>query len=309
LFYDVIAPEVGRYRVIYGERGSFDMMLGTAAIPDRREISYYEPGSEFAIRVGREKDGQFHSLLSGPSFARYEVDFFPLLNEAGITSAEYIHWIDEGLTDKGKQVAQQSATEALRNLEEKEFALSTNRWLNNKVVQNLHYDACLSAALSLPMSVDGHASLIVERSNEVAGAHLGREPNSVFQQSWLSLGLPDPGRETWDVVLTARESRAGEDLRRIISHLSDFAADVLIGGGSADDFSDEANKLLVGELVSELLKRRSSERQVAINVGLNLIGLPGTIIGSGNDIRNVVKENHSWVALLDRLGHGDFRPL
>jgi hypothetical protein len=308
LFYDVIAPENGRYTAAFNERASFDWAVGPEAIDDRTVIEYYEPGSEFEVRVGSEPDGVFHPLMSGPTFIRYVVDFFPLLSEAGITQADYIYWINSELAGEGKQAAQKSAAEALRNAGNNTFIETTNRWLNKKVVENLHYDAFLAAALNLPMSVDARASTIVERSNQLANEHWSHEATSIIQQSWLSLGLPDPGRESWDTVLSARESAAGKDLRRVIGHLSEFAAEILAGEGSEEDFASEVRKLLVGELVSELLKRRSTTREASINLGLNLIPF-GSALGTANDVRKVVREHHSWVALLGRLDHGEFRPI
>jgi len=309
LFYDVIAPEDGRYRAFYTERGSFDWDLGVGAIDDRTQIRYYEPESDFAILVAAEETGPFHSLLRGPAFARYEVDFFPLLHEAGITSAEYVRWISDDLTDEAKLIAKKSASAAIRAAEEDEAPASPNRWLASKIVQNLHRDAFLAGALDLPMSVDVQAGAVVSKSNELVGSEWAREATSVLQEGWLSLGLPDPSREPWDVILELRESAGGKDFRRVIAHLSQFASEVLSGGGSSEDFAEEARKLLVGELLAELLRRRASPGEAVINLALNLIPYASTALGTANDVRKVVREHQSWVAVLDKLGHGGFRPI
>jgi hypothetical protein len=300
LFYDQIAPENGRYRATYGHRGSFDTMMRGGSYEERRTISYHTPGREFSIRIGNEADGEFHPMLGGETVASYEVDFYPLLLEAGIISAEYIRWVEYELTPEAKREANRSADHVLRS-SDFSTSLSENQWLRTKIVQNLYQDAVLAAGLNLPLSVDAYSTVVLEQGNAAVMAELSHEAVSLVQRSWVSLGLPDPGDASWDVVLRARESDAGRDLREMISRVSSFAAATLLQGGGAEDAVSEANRLLVAELVGELLQRRASTANAVINLGLNLIPYAGAVLGSANDARKLVQEHRSWVALLDRI--------
>lgn len=87
----------------------------------------------------------------------------------------------------------------------------------------------------------------------------------------------------------------------MISRLSELAAEALIGGASAPEFAEEAKRLLVGELVSELLRRRPSKIEAVVNLGLNLIPYAGAALSSANDVRKLVQDHRNWVALLSRL--------
>jgi hypothetical protein len=296
----LLAVEDGRYSASFVARGASDHFFPPAQIRDRSRIHYRSPGTGFQVRVARSGTGEFSPIISGALEASYEADFWPVLSEAGITGADCIRWIEYELTDQSKEVVRQAVYRARLDphLEE---GLPENRFLRSKIVEALHSDTMLAAGMGMPLSVDHHAASVIERSNIAATSQWSPEARASLLGAWLTLGLPDPAQVSWDLVLRARESAAGADLRRLLDQLSANAVAVLTGEDSVAAWHEEARRLLVQELVAELLERRTGVADVGISLGLSLIPYASTPISTALDIRRLVGESRSWVSLLAGL--------
>lgn len=123
----------------------------------------------------------------------------------------------------------------------------------------------------------------------------------MLENAWLSLGLPDAGEAPWDSVLRARESAAGEDLRRVMERLSALAVSAFADAVDPREWQAEAEKLLVAEIIRELLARRPNVLESGITFGLNFIAYVGTAVGTLKDAMAIVEEHRSWVSLLSGL--------
>lgn len=301
LFHDALAVEDGRYTASFVARGASDHFFPPTSIRDRARIQYRSLGTGYQVRVARSGTDEFSPIISGALQASFEVDFWPVLSEAGITGADYIRWIEYELTDESKEIVRQAVFRARLDPRTEE-GLPENRFLRGKIVEALHSDSMLAAGMGMPLSVDHHASLIVERSNMAATSRWRPEARAALADAWLTLGLPDPGAFDWDVVLRARESAAGADLRRLVDQLCAQAVFVLTGELSSADWREEARRLLVRELVTELLERRIGIADVGMNLGLSLIPYASTPISTALDVRRLVSETRSWVSLLADLG-------
>lgn len=104
LLYDRLAFENARYRLIVWEHGNLGLHMPAGTIPeDRSEISYYLPGDEYAFKVSASPEGEYHSLFEGPIVEAFEIDFFPILSEAGLLEADFVVPKDVSLSESGKE--------------------------------------------------------------------------------------------------------------------------------------------------------------------------------------------------------------
>jgi hypothetical protein len=303
LFNETLVVQDGRYKASFLANGASDWLIPGSMVPDRSRITYHRPGSELHVRIAPSGTSDYSSLMGGALEASYDVDFWPVMAEAGITDVEYIEWVEAELTQSGKQKASSAAFRARQNPSLTE-GLPVNRFLRDKIVDAIHQDSILAGELGLPLSVDHHASTIVERANGTARGPLESRLKPAMMNAWVTIGLPDPSEESWDSVLRARESAAGADLRRVTAKLEGLAIDTLAGAATEQDLEAEAGRLFVQEIVEELFARRVTAKGTVLNLGLNWIDLApgvGSAIGSVRDIADLIKEKRSWVSLLAGL--------
>lgn len=297
MFYDTIAFENGRYTATFGVSGSFDAMLPQNTVKDRSKIRYRADGESFAISVAPTGSEHFKPLIGGASVESYEVDFWPLAMEAGITEAPFVRWVDLELAPEGKQAANNASRHAQRDPTLVQD-LPDNTFIRSSAVKALHQDAILARALDLPMSTDERIASLIVRSNASAQTTWSPDALSILQRTWLSFGLPDPAAQSWDDVLESRESAAGKDLRRVFKILAIRAIEIMSAGQSQDDWNDVVRKLFVQELVTEIMKRQLAKSEAVVNLGLNLIPYAGAALSTAKDVAEMVKEHRSWVTLL-----------
>lgn len=300
LFNDTLIVQDGRYEASFLAGGSSDHLLRGEHVKNREQIRYHQPGSTFQVRVAPSGTSDFKPILSGPIEASYEADFWPVLAEAGITRADYVKWVQVDLTPDGQTIVDRAVS--LARLDPLTGAgLPDNRFLRSKIIKSVYSDALLAAGLGAPISVDSHAASVISHGNTTAAAGWSPDVRGMLENAWLTLGLPSAGTEPWDSVLRARESAAGKDLRRVMDRLSALAVKCLTESVDQSQWQEEANKLLVREIIAELLERRPNVLEAGVSFGLNFIPLVGTAVGTLRDAVLLVKDHRSWVSLLSGL--------
>ncbi len=162
ILYDQIIFENGRVRLTVLESGTGAHMQypGNTFPDDRTKITYYEPGTPFSIRFG-ETPAVEHVALQGVAQATYEVDFLPIVHDAGLTDATFIRWstIDvDGILESeiNSRVWNDSFDKSLCAV------LPENRYLRDHVLKGLYRDSIIARHLGMPLSVDEHAIPVLE---------------------------------------------------------------------------------------------------------------------------------------------------
>lgn len=207
MIYDELLVQDGRYGLYISAAGSWDTWVGGGSGGyDRSRITYQGSGAEpVTATLSAMIDGERKPLSSLPIIESYEVDFYPLLSEAGIVGAEYVTWLNATLATTLATRAKDAAR-ADRRSPSIGSVLPSPRYLGVKAHESLYADALLADRLALPFAIDHRAASLAEWKNAQITEALGHDPTGAFHAVWLSLGCPDSADATWDEVLYARES-------------------------------------------------------------------------------------------------------
>ena len=106
LLYDQVVLQNGRYRFVAVDSGGVETYVPPGVDDESRlSIDYYTPGSEFAVRISADPDGEWHPLIAGQTRASYAADFLPILHDAGMLSGDYFAWFNGDIDQNAKAAA------------------------------------------------------------------------------------------------------------------------------------------------------------------------------------------------------------
>ncbi|MEX2374702.1 MAG: hypothetical protein WD942_03840 [Dehalococcoidia bacterium] len=172
VLYDQLLFQDGLYKWVVLEKGQFDFYMGPDANPgDRGELSAFVPGRPAGLRMRSSKTGEYLPILEGPAVAGFNVDFFPILHQAGVLSTSYVTLATHELRDEVKAdlKKQQSADGKCQDLLN---VLPGNEFQKRKVIESAYHDSTLAHALRLPFVADPHVAGFVEWKNGVIGTRI-----------------------------------------------------------------------------------------------------------------------------------------
>ena len=294
IFYDEIIIQDGRYIYRGGETGNFEIFLPAGQYDgDRTILSACETGKEFGVKIGDQK------IIWGTAESAYETDFYPITNKGGIVQKDYIRWLPIDLPEKDKKVAKEMASLDLKNDELDQF-LPSIYYQRKNILESLYFDAFLAFHLKASFITDERMIPIMHWKNQKIGIKFDCAIESVFQHSWVSIGLRDFGDLPWDEVIRLRESKAGKDLRRLLGQISAEIKEFNQSIKDPKEIELLIHRLLSQELIRQLCIKRTKPRDVFLNLGLNLIPYGGGIAVSGiMDIKRLIEQRNSWVNLIE----------
>ncbi len=297
LLYDEIIIQDAKYSCSIVENGSFDFLIPANKIStDREKINYFTPGQEMTLFMSPEGSNTQHPVLSGNMIASYEIDYYPIIFDAGLLNEEYFIWISNDLDQNDTRLANKEIFKDKNNLELKKI-LPENSFVQNFILKSLYFDSLLAYRLNLPFLVDNNISKVIEWKNQQIKSIWKPELKDFFYKTWISLDHPDYTNESWEKIHKIRQSEAGRDYRRMIENITN---EVLINLPSISDKRDIENlilKLFHKELVEELKSRLTTPLNATINIGLNFFPYGG-IVGALKDITEIAQLKTSWVSLI-----------
>ena len=294
VIYDEIIIQDGRYIYRGGKTGNFDLFLPSdQSGRDRREHITCETGKEFGVTLGDKK------IIWDTAEAAYETDFFPFVYDAGLVEKEYIKWIPVDLPDEAKNTPKEIANLDIEDRALKQH-LPETYYQKKNILESLYFDAFLSFHMNLPFLTDYRMTPIIHWKNKQVGMQFDKTIKDILLSCWISVGFPDFGALPWKKVIKIRESRAGQDFRKMVGQISSVIKD------SYQDTKDKTERellvqrLLSQELVRQLRAKLPKPQMVLFNLGLNLIPWGGgVVLGGGKDLKDLIDKRNSWVSLIE----------
>jgi hypothetical protein len=294
VLYDELIFQNGRYILNVLETGKFDLDLASGSIPDdRTTIEYYTPGREATLLIGG------HQLLGGPTISCYQVDFHPILHDAGLLTEHYIRYSDFVASEEVK-ARSKAATQADLRDTNLLACLPGEPFQKSSLVEAMHLDASLAFHLKASFTTDERAGpFLAYKNSQIAHYAFEVDLRPFVLGTLASIAFPDFSSLPWDRVGAVRESAAGRELRRLIGELASVLA------ARASEFTDPrdaevlVHQLFTRELIDELGRWHPNLGGFVFDLSLNLLPLGG-LVGAGTGILELVERNQSWVALLHR---------
>ena len=299
ILYDEVVFQDALYKCTIWENGSFDMHLPPESIGfDRMQIQYFNPGENAALYIGRNGSDPAHQLIGGRAQVSYHVDYFPIINKAGLFNADYIKFISIDANQKGKNRAKQEAERDAGSPELVEI-LNDNSFYRKKILESLYIDSLLSLHVEAPFVVDYNVGPTIRWKYKKALQIHGGAIRDIFFDNWISLGLPNFGEASWEEVDKIRQSSAGVELRKMLERIVIEISDALPNLEDVKDITIIVERAFTKKLLSELLSKIPSSKETLFNLGLNLLpsGV-GSFAGGIKDVANLALSKRSWVSLL-----------
>ena len=304
LLYDDLIFQNGRYLCQIAERGYYDMMMPPDKIfKERTEITYYELGREFAFKIASAKEGPYHPLVQGKSVASFEIDYFPILNDAGLLGESYVFWLNGDILPEDKKIAEDQAQEDSQ-LHELQKSIPGQRYQQLAALKVFYVDSFLAHRLRLPFGVDFRAAPIIDWKLKQAANDLQVQIPPLVYRHWVHLELPDFTDAPWEDLHNLRQSAIGQDFRKMVQRISVAVEAAMPNIKGEAELKDVINREFVHEIVRELQSRSSTPGKVAVNLALNIIpygSLPSTV----KDAYELWKDRKSWVSLLHVPSSGE----
>ena len=298
LLYDEIVLQDGRYLLTVWERGNLDFDLAPLSIPDdRTKLDYYTPGGVSEFLIEDPTTGAKHPILSGPTIAAYQVDFYPILHDAGLLGVESIKLVYFAPTEDTKARIKASADEDKRNRLLFDAAHGTH-FQKGKLIEAVHFDSSLAFYLKSSLATDHRVASFIEAKNrQIAGLRWQEDLRDFVFGTLTTVILPDLSSLGWEEILRVRESAAGGDLRQAIGRI---AADTIAAISELSEPRDAeliVHRLLMRELIDEIRRHQPTARDLALDIALNFIPYGG-LIGGATAVADLVGHNQSWFSLV-----------
>lgn len=221
VLYETVYFENGRYLLYVWEDGLMEFHQFPESIPgDRKKISYYTPGDEASFKVSAMPDGPYQPIFEGPLLEAYEIDFYPILSEAGLLDADFVKATSPQLSSTGKAELKKRIEIDQRNQSLMD-GLQGTPFQKKAILKGVHFDSLVTSDFKLPFAADPRAQPLVEfKNNQLAGEQLTFELNPATLSSLTPSAFPDFGEMDWSTIWKIRNSNAGRDLRLLIERLS-----------------------------------------------------------------------------------------
>jgi hypothetical protein len=292
VLYDQVLFEDGRCHVSAGvDNQGMQMRWPGASYPgDRKKISFFAPESKFGVAFGGKQ------LFQSASFSSYEIDFLPIVCDAGIEDSTFIRWSNLKISPQldGRIKQQVEADIAGKNYQ---GCLPENKYLASFLLESVYRDCSAARHLKLPFSVDLHSAPIIDRLRQNARmAYPVELPTALFDY-WLTLDLPDFASLSWSEVCDLRETDAGISFRRMIHDVANRAKAALPDIHEQHDCESWLAKEFNKEVLKELSNRIVSPRKAVASLCLNIIPF-GIFPSVAKDISALCSEQESWVSLV-----------
>lgn len=300
LLYDEVVLQDGRYICHVTENGYNEWMLGRVAAAaaglDRTKIDYFEPGQSVQLLVNDPEGGEAFELFGGDLVASYEVDFYPILHDAGMLGVNYVGALADDATSNEKNVARGLASNDRRRVELMD-SLVGNEYHKGTVVNAFYTDSLLADRLQLPFAVDEHVAPLADRKRSELRQSLSYELSPALYNGWVELEFPDYSTATWEDVCAVRESAAGADFRRMVERVTAQVQSAIADNAEEREISRVLQREFTHEMARELTALRPSRTKAVLNLFANLIPMAGYLM-AGVDVAEAVKGKRTWVSLL-----------
>jgi hypothetical protein len=294
ILYDEIVIQDGRYIYRGGKTGSFELFLPSNQYGgNRRELAICETGNEFGVTLGDKK------IIWGTAEVAYETDFYPIAYDADIMAKDYVKWSPVDLPEKIKNTAKEVANIDIEDDELKQYLPDTSFQQKN-ILESLYFDSLLSFHMKLPFLTDYRMNSVIHWKNKKIGMHFDKTVENIFLNAWISIGLPDFGELPWDKLIKLRESKAGQDLRRMVGQMSSTIRNNYYEIKEETELELLVQRFMSQELVLQLRANLPKPQTAFWNLGLNLIPWGGGVaLGGAKDLKDLISKRNSWVSLID----------
>lgn len=299
ILYDELAFENGRIATVGNDSGGFEIRPPLGAI-DRSKLEFFRSGSEFNLQV--ELDGEWHSILGGEAGFRFEIDFYPILERAGLLNASWVKVFSMPSITEGRRRWVETAVETDLQDEDLLNLLPPSGFLRRKILEGLYSDAVLLGRNT--WSISRMVGRLIEWQTRTRAGLFTHDPRSGVLERAFELGIPDFSGMTWDEIDRIRDSAPAQDLRRMIQVVVEDVKALVGDGASREEVERAISSRWNEEIGRELRSRvREGPGEVIRNAVLELVlnGIPGaSLVFLGKSLSEAAEERSSWVALLAR---------
>ena len=304
--HDSLVIQDGRYELTFWQNGlDMEGRLGARQMAqlDRSQPRFAREGQISSVAVAIGPSREFRSLIDGPIASSLGVDFYPLLERAGIRTESYIQLSDGDLNDDAqkrckKRASGDSKLEGFRDL-------PGGRSVNRRLLEALYIDAAAARALNLPFSTASDVRPIADWGIQRTVSRLAPDPTMSVYQRWVSMRLPDFSQATWSELHDIRESPAGRDFRVVLERISQRVTETLPHVQN----ESEIQALIDGEFLREATADAVAKvpvlqrvmQAIGLDIGLNLLGLPlpaSSGVAAATEVFGVLKERRQWISLI-----------
>lgn len=260
----------------------------------RLQYSFQVPGKEASLAVSPTAGGPTQVLMSGIPKTYYNADFFPLIEEAGLRNHPAISLLNGDWNTPITDPANKFLTTHRSDL--RKVTPEAGQFYADNAAKAFLYDATAAAHFGLSINLDHRSHTIAEWVRKQRLAQVRDEIAPVFLQGWIDLGLPDFTTESWERIISIRDSAMGVSFRQLVANVERQVAEAAPHVDSAADFADIVKRMLVTKMAEELLQRKVSSTQAVISLGLNFT--PVSLVANVKEFYDALKDGRSWINLL-----------
>lgn len=205
--YDNIIIQDGKYTCAISKTFSQDSISFQPKESDyRKNLQFLPPGTQIELRAF----SQFTppggtTVLAGETTAIYDVDFYPIIRDAGLLSVDYIKWEAVDLSDDAKKLVQKAKSDVERNNKIKDLFLN-DKFLSSYIIKSFFTDSYLASAFKLPFLSDPQIAGFIKLMNENIINQFYPSLRELFYNIWLSFDYIDVSEGSWEEIHDFRES-------------------------------------------------------------------------------------------------------
>lgn len=229
----------------------------------------------------------------------FPVCFEHLINELGLNEEKFINFQSIELNENGKKVLQ----DVMRETKEYKKFIEGARFCQETILENFQKSLLVSQNLNTPILVDNSHSKLIDHIN-ITNLKLELKIEVLNKVNiLLKYKIPDFSVMDTERLLELREDKLFKKFRSKLIEINS----VITSKNLNEIESSSIESLFMHEYLSEMKEFAPSEREVAINGSLGILGLlpaigtaasVANIAYTGKEAKKVYEYNNSWIAFV-----------
>lgn len=302
--FDRVVLENGNYQIAITEKGAIE--YPSTFNREDRELHFNE-GGEVSLWIKSLEDGEdFHPspdprndraipVISGKALAAYCVDFYPILNPAGVLLEPCFRWVNRPLPEAQIEEVRKAAH---GEREAKDFweELPFHDFEKGYIAESYHHDTVRMAMLGLPTFFDERLSEFTRLKGKRLAEFAPDVAPRIYHMALVNR-MPDISVLPWDKVIDRRDTPAAQEFRNMIARVRQGVLQELPNLKSQADVYLLTDELYTQELTDEAMRFFTKKRDIGFNFMLNLTPAFGSFLGTAREIAKYIEQNQNWLAL------------
>lgn len=300
--FDELIFQDGEFLLNISDTGSLWFFTPPGLKPNEYRKLTFGKGKDFSLQLAPEGSTEHVSVISGPAITSYQVDFYPILKDAGILGQEYIKGLTDDFANDVKQHFDTQINDDKSNVQITQ-SLSPLFLEKDDIIESYYIDSYAAHQLGASINFDSRVgSFIVAKNDQIVSQYIPDVSSLVFDKA-LYLEIPDFRELSWEQIHEIRQSSAGQSFRDMIQRIQSSVAEEFANIHTIEELNEIIYKNFTREHHDEMKDFLPNGETTTIGWLFSLASLFFSPLGfTGNIVEtlNLIKKSQSWVSLLKR---------